>query len=47
MKKLDNFCNKLLQIITGTFVTNVLFFLIFVGIVYVIGRLLVGLIFNI
>jgi len=29
MKKLDNFCKKFLELITGTFVTNVIFFLIF------------------
>jgi hypothetical protein len=47
MKKLDNFCKKFLELITGTFVTNVIFFLIFLGFGYMLGRLIVGLIFNI
>jgi hypothetical protein len=46
MKRLDNLCKRFLEIITGTFVTNVIFLLIFVGIGYTLGRLLVGLIFN-
>jgi len=47
MKKLDNFCKKFLELITGTFVTNVIFFLIFLGFGYIISRVILGLIFNI
>ena len=46
-KKINQLAKKFLDFITSDRVAKVLFFLIFLGMGYMIGRLIIGLIFNI